>query len=160
MTIRPQTSAMRVFLPALLPLVLAAAGCAGPAAQTPAGGASYRVVWTVRRAADNASLAGVVSPPVRVGGGELRVRTDSQRAEENRPAFPEFLARLSPTTQRGVIELVTRASVLEADRNKKGKLKVHKRFIGGLLPIRPGETLGVSGPADPLTVQVRLEPGR
>ncbi len=53
---------------------------------------------------------------------------------------------------------MTHVSVLEAERNKKGKLKVHKRFIGALLPIRPGETLLVSGPADPITVEVRLEP--
>ena len=150
---------MRVFPFVLLAFALLAAGCAGPGARAPADGASYRVVWNARRAADNAPLAGVVSPPVRVGR-EIAVRTDSQRAKEDRPAFPEFRARLTATDQRGVVELVTRASVLEATRNRKGKLKVHKRFIGALLPIRPGETLGVSGPGDPIVVEVRLEPGR
>lgn len=147
---------MRAAFPCFVTVLLFAAGCAGPAAKTPVSRETYRAVWTVRRAADNTSLAGVTSPPVRVNGGELRVRTDSQRAEENRPAFPEFLAKLSSIRRSTQIELVTRVVVFEATRNKKGKLKVHKRFIGGLLPIRPGEKLGVSGPGDPIAVEVEL----
>ena len=57
------------------------------------------------------------------------------------------------------IEVVTRVTVLEARRNKKGKLKLHKRFIGALLPMRPGETLGVSGPGEPIAVEVELSGG-
>ncbi len=148
--------AMRAALLYLVPVLMLAAGCARPAAQGPTSGQTYRAVWTVRNAADNKLLAGVTSPPVRVGGGELRVRTESQRAGDNRPAFPEFLARLSPIRRSTQIELVTRVTVLDAVRNKKGKLKVHKRFIGALLPIRPGEKLGVNGPGDPITVEVEL----
>ncbi len=151
---------MRAVFLCLVPVLLLAGGCAGPASKTPVSRESYRAVWTVRRAAGNATLAGVTSPPVRVGGGPLRVRTDSQRPEENRPAFPEFVARLSPMPRSTQIELVTSVAVLEAVRNKKGKLKVHKRFIGGLLPIRPGEKLGVSGPGDPILVEVELESAR
>ena len=147
---------MRAAFLCFVPVLLLAVGCAGPDPRIPVSRETYRAVWIVRRAADNTSLAGVTSPPIHVGGGELRVRTDSQRAEENRPAFPEFLAKLSPIRQSTQIELVTRVAVLEASRNKKGKRKVHNRFIGGLLPIRPGEKLGVSGPGDPITVEVEL----
>lgn len=140
-------------------LGLLAAGCATkPAA--PANAPSYRVTWTVRRASDNAPLAGVTSPPVRVGGGEVRVRTDSREPSENRPAFPEFRARLSPNRgDRRLTELVTRVFVREEYRTKKGKRKVSRRVIGALLPIRPGEALGVNGPGDPLVVEVRLGSG-
>ena len=147
---------MRAAFLCLMPVLLFAAGCAGPAAKAPVSRESYRAVWTVRRAADNKVLAGVTSPPIHVNGGEFRVRTDSQRAEENRPAFPEFLAKLTTIRQSTQIELATRVAVLEASRNKKGKLKIHKRFIGGLLPIRPGEKLGVSGPGDAFAVEVEL----
>ena len=150
---------MRAALLCLVPVLLLAAGCSHPADDSPTNGRVYRAVWTVRRADNNQHLIGVTSPPVRVGGGELRVKTASQRAEEDRPAFPEFLARLSPMRRSTQIELVTRVTVLEARRNKKGKLKVHKRFIGALLPIRPGEKLGVSGPGDPLAVEVELSGG-
>ena len=150
---------MRITLLCFVPVLLLAAGCAHPTVNAPTTGKTYRAVWTVRRAADNKPLANVSSPPVRVGGGELRVKTDSQRAEEGRLAFPEFLARLSPMRRSTEIELVTRVTLLEAHRNKKGKLKVSKRFIGALLPIRPGEKLGVSGPGDPLAVEVELSGG-
>ncbi len=140
-------------------LGLPAAGCATKPA-TPANAPGYRVTWTVRRASDNVSLAGVTSPPVRVGGGEVRVRTDSREPSENRPAFPEFRARLSPNRGgRRLTELVTRVFVREEYRTKKGKRKVSRRVIGALLPIRPGETLGVNGPGDPLVVEVRLGDG-
>ena len=147
---------MRAALLCLVPVLLLAAGCAHPTVDSPTTGRAYRAVWTVRRADNNQHLIGVTSPPVRVGGGELRVRTDSQRATEDRPAFPEFLVRLSPMRRSTQIEVVTRVTVLEARRTKKGKLKVHKRFIGALLPMRPGETLGVSGPGDPIAVEVEL----
>ncbi|MBE7211492.1 MAG: hypothetical protein INR65_10785 [Gluconacetobacter diazotrophicus] len=151
---------MRTALLCLLPVLLLAAGCSShPSVNAPTVGRAYRVTWTVRRAADNQSLAGVASPPVRVGGGELRVRTGSQRAAENRPAFPEFLVKLSPMRRSTQIELKTRVTVLEARRTKKGKLKVSKRYIGALLPMRPGEKLGVNGPGDPLAVEVELGGG-
>ena len=147
--------------PLSLLLLLAVTGCAGRNQPAAANAPSYRVIWNVRRAADNIPLAGVTSPPLRVGAGELRVRTDSREPAENRPAFPEFLARLSTTrSDRRSVELVTRVSLREQFLTKKGKRKVSKRFIGALLPIRPGETLGVSGPGDPVAVTVRLEPGR
>ena len=140
-------------------LGLLAAGCATKPS-VPANAPSYRVTWTVRRASDNAPLAGVTSPPVRVGAGELRVRTDSREPSENRPAFPEFCARLSPNRgDRRLTELVTRVLVREEYRTKKGKRKVNQRIIGALLPIRPGETLGVNGPGDPVVVEVRLGDG-
>ena len=142
----------------VVPVVLLAVGCAGPA-PTPANAAPYRVVWHAKRAADNTPLVAVTSPVLRVGGSAT-VRTDSQTPGENRPAFPEFTARLSPTNQPGRVELVTRASLHEVARNKKGKLKKSKRYIGALLPIRPGETLGVNGPGDPIVVEVRLEAAR
>ena len=143
-----------------LSLLLSAAGCAGPSATPRANAPAYRVVWHARRAADKLPLAGVVSPPVRVGAGEVRVRTDQREPSENRPAFPEFRARLEPMRGgHGLVELVTRASVREEYRTKKGKRKVSKRYIGALLPIRPGETLGVNGPGDPVTVEVRIESG-
>ena len=148
---------MRAVLPCFVPVLLLAAGCAHPAVNSPTTGQVHRVTWTVRRAADNRLSAGVTSPPVRVGGKELRVKTDSQRPDVDRPAFPEFLARLSPIRRSTEIGLVTRVTVLEAHRNKKGKLKVNKRFIGALLPIRPGEKLGVSGPGDPFAVEVELD---
>ncbi len=136
-----------------------AVGCASrPSA--PANAPSHRVTWTVRRASDNAPLANVTSPPVRVGGGELRVRTDSREPSENRPAFPEFRARLSPNRgDRRLTELVTRVFVREEYHTKKGKRKVSRRIIGALLPMRPGETLGVNGPGDPVVVEVRLGSG-
>ena len=151
---------VRAVLPGVMSVLCLAAGCAGPTANAPASRESYRVVWTVRRAADNRSLAHVTSPPVRLDGGELRVRTDLQRAEENRPALPEFLAKVSSMRGSARVELITRATVLDAERNKKGKIKVHKRFIGALLPIRPGEKLGVNGPGDPLVVEVELRSTR
>ena len=151
---------MRLFLRSVLAvsLLLSAAGCAGTSA--PRNASSYRVTWSVRRASDNASLASVVSPPVRVGAGETRVRTDRREPSENRPAFPEFRARLEPIRRdRRPYELVTRVLVREEFRTKKGKRKISQRIIGALLPIRPGETLGVNGPGDPLVVEVRIGSG-
>ena len=141
-----------------LSLLLSAAGCAGRTA--PRNAPSYRVTWDVRRASDQAPLAHVVSPPVRVGAGETRVRTDQREPSENRPAFPEFRARLEPIrSDRRPYELVTRALVREEFRTKKGKRKVSRRVIGALLPIRLGETLGVNGPGDPVVVKVHIGSG-
>ncbi len=78
----PRTSGMRVLSPLFVACALLATGCAGPSARTPANAASYRVIWDARRPAEKTALAAVASPPVRVGAGEIRVRTDSQRAEE------------------------------------------------------------------------------
>ena len=147
---------MRAVLLCCVPAFLFAAGCAGPTV-APANAARYRVVWIAKRAADNTPLVGVTSPVVRVDGS-VTVRTDSQKEAENRPAFPVFVARLSRSNRAGLVELVTRASLREVTLGKKGKLKRSKRYIGGLLPIRPGETLGVNGPGDPVVLSVRLEP--
>ena len=64
---------------------------------------------------------------------------------------------MNRTRQPGVFELVTRVSVREAIRNKKGKLKFSKRFIGALVSARPGETQVVSAEGDPIQVEARLE---
>ena len=151
---------MRAALLCLVPVLLLTAGCASrPAVNAPTVGRAYRGTWDVRRAGDNRHFVGAASPPVRVGGGELRVKTDSQHATVDRPAFPEFLVKLSPIRRSTQIELKTRVTVLEAHRTKKGKLKVNKRYIGALLPMRPGEKLGVSGPGDPVAVEVELGGG-
>ncbi len=151
---------MRTALLCLAPVLWLTAGCSShPTVNAPTVGRAYRATWTVRRAADNQGLLGVTSPLVRVGGGELRVRTDSRRATEQRPAFPEFLVKFSPMRRSTQIEVKTRVTVLEAHRTKKGKLKVNKRYIGALLPMRPGEKLGVSGPGDPIAVEVELDGG-
>ena len=74
---------------------------------------------------------------------------------------PRFTARLSPDALRpGTLELVTRAYVEEASRTRKGKRKVNRRIIGGLLPIRSGETMGLNGPGDPVRVDVHAAAGR
>ena len=120
-------------------------------------GGVYRVTWSVFRASDNLPLASVSSRPFGVGAS-ADVRTDSTEPTEERPAFPQFTARLSPNGLRpGTLELVTRVYLREAFRTKKGKLKQSKRVIGGLLPMRGGETQGLAGPGDPLRVDVHLE---
>ena len=148
-------SICRTALPRLL-----AAGCAlavSACASRPASGqrAAYRVVWTATRTSDHAAL---VSASTTVSAGDaVTVRTDSRHPSEDRPAFPSFTARLSRTKTPGVLQLVSRASLLEAARNKKGKLKVSKRNIGSLVPIRVGETQLISLPGDPVHLEVRLE---
>ncbi len=115
----------------------------------------YRVTWTATRASDHVPLATVsalVAP-----GGSVTIRTRSRHPSENEPAFTGFTARLHKTRTIGVLELVSRASLLEAARNKKGKLKVTKRNIGALLPMRAGETQPTNTPGDPVELSVRLE---
>ena len=133
--------------------VLAVSACASERA--PSSRATYRVVWTATRTSDHAAL---ISASVAVGaGGSATVRTGAKHPTEDRPALPSFTARLSRARRSGVLELVSRADLLEAARNKKGKLKVSKRNIGSLVPIRAGETQLISLPGDPVHLEVRLE---
>ncbi len=115
----------------------------------------YRVTWTATRASDHVPLAtasALVAP-----GHSVTVRTNSRRPAENSPAFPSFTVRLQKTRATGVLELVSRASLLEANHNKKGKLKVTKRNIGALLPMRAGETQPTNTSGDPVQLNVQLE---
>ena len=138
-----------------LVLALAVMLTACATAPSPRPRAAYRVIWTATRASDHAAL---ISASVRVrAGGSATVRTDSKRPTEDRPAFPAFTVRLTATKTPGVLQLVTRASLREAARNKKGKLKFSKRNIGSLVPIRPGETQLISPASDPVHLEVRLE---
>ena len=97
-----------------------------------------------------------VSVPVSLGG-QGKVETASKTPTENQPALQEFIARLKRLKQPGVYELVTRATVREAIRNKKGKLRVNKRYLGALVPTRLGETQVVSADGDPIHLEARLE---
>ncbi len=146
--------AAAVFLLAALSLVNNACQ-SRPAVQRGA----YRVTWRAVRVQNNVPLATVTSPVFGVGGS-VDVRTDSLRPSDDRPALPRFTASLSPDAMRaGTLELVTRAFVREVIRTKKGKRKVTRRVIGGLLPIRSGETQEFSGPGDPIHLDVHLEGG-
>lgn len=129
-------------------------GCAGPT-QTATRANAYVVILSATRTADHAPIVSA-SVPVTLGG-EGSVKTRSKSPAETRPALPEFLVRLKRTRQAGVYELVTRASVRELLRNKKGKLKGSKRYIGALTPTRIGETQVVSTDSDPIHVEARLE---
>lgn len=118
-------------------------------------GAVYRVAWTASRTSDHAPLA---SGSVRIiVGGSATTRLHSQPPTEDKPTFTRFTARLTATRTAGLFQLVTRADMREATRNKKGKLKIAKRNIGALLPIRAGETQVTNTPSDPVHVEVRLE---
>ena len=90
-------------------------------------------------------------------GHSATVHTSSRHPAENTPAFPGFTVRLHGTRTPGVVQLVSRVSLLETVRNKKGKLKVTKRNIGALLPMRAGETQPTNMPGDPVDLTVRLE---
>ena len=139
-------------------LMLAAMVLTGCAAQAPApvrGPNAYTVVFSVTRSSDHAAIA-TVSLPVGLGS-EAKLTKRTTAPGENQPVAPGFLVRLNRTRQPGVFELVTRVSVREAIRNKKGKLKFSKRFIGALVPTRPGETQVVSVEGDPIHVEARLE---
>ncbi len=148
---------MRVPIPFCC-LVLAALVLTGCAGQTPSptrGANAYTVVFAVTRTADHAGL-GSISLPVSPGH-EAKAKTSAKVPGENQPVVREFLARLNRTRQPGVYELVTRVSVREAIRNKKGKLKVNDRFIGALVPTSLGENQIVSAEGDPIHVEARLE---
>lgn len=139
----------------LVPSVLVLTGCAGQTPTPTRRADAFAVVFSVTRTADHAGLASV-SLPVNVGG-EAKVKLNVRAPSENQPVVPGVLTRLNRTRQPGVYELVTRVSVREAIRNKKGKLKVNRRFIGALVPTRPGETLIVNAEGDPIHVEARLE---
>ena len=145
-------NALRWF--ALGSVALLASSCATASAECPR--AIYRLVWTATRSADQSPLASVST---RIAANQsTRVRTDSIQATESKPAFPLFTAELSRTRTPGVFELVTRTSLREASRNKKGKLKIRKRNIGALVPIKPGEPAQlISEASDPVRLEVRLE---
>ena len=146
------TKALRWF--ALGGVALLASSCATASTERPR--AIYRLIWTATRSADQSSL---VSVSTQIAANQsTKVRTDSTQAMESKPAFPLFTAELSRTRAAGVFELVTRASLREASRNKKGKLKIHKRNIGALVPIKPGEPAQlISEASDPVHLEVRLE---
>lgn len=132
---------------------------ASPEPPVQRGHLSYRIVWNVTRAADNASLL-AASAPAEVNRTST-LRTDLTTPEENRPALPLLTASFSPIAARaGFFELKVLASVREVARNKKGKLKRSKRNIGALLPIRLGENQVASAEGDPLRLEVRVEAAR
>ena len=151
-TVLPRASAF--FLLALT--ALAGSSCQS---RPPAQHGAYRVVWSAFRARDNTPLASFTSPVFGVNGF-VDVRTDSSLPTEDRPAFPRFTARLSSNPLHpAALQLVTRAYVEEVLRTKKGKRKKNRRVIGGLLPIRSGETQDFNGPGDAIHLTVRLEGG-
>lgn len=138
---------------ALAALVLT--GCAGRTPNPARGPNAFTVVFSVTRAKDHAAIASISLPTI--PGSEARTKVAAKAPAENEPAVREFIARLNRTRQPGVYELVTRVSLREAIRNKKGKLKVNKRFIGALAPTRVGESQVVSAEGDPVQVEARLE---
>ena len=136
--------------------VLAVTSCQS---RRPAQRGAYRVVWSAFRAQDNQPLAAFTSPVFGVNGS-VDVRTDSTLPTDDRPAFPRFTAQLSPNPlHAGTLQLVTRAYVKEVKRTRKGKRKVNQRVIGGLLPIRSGETQDFNGQGDAIHLTARLEGG-
>ena len=140
-------------------LVLTALTVASCQSRPPTQHGAYRVVWSAFRAQDNQPLAAFTSPVFGVNGS-VDVRTDSTLPTDDLPAFPRFTARLSPNSlHAATLQLVTRAYVKEVKRGKKGKRKVNRRVIGGLLPIRSGETQDFNGPGDAIHLTVRLEGG-
>lgn len=138
---------------ALVALVLA--GCAGTTQYPAKNSAAYMVFFTATRSSDHAAISSG-SLPVALGS-EASVKPASELPTETGPTLPEFNVRLERSTQPGVYELVTRAAVREAIRNKKGKLKINQRFIGALVPTRLGETQAVSTESDPVHLEARLE---
>ena len=140
-------------------LVLTALAGSSCQSRAPAQRGAYRVVWSAFRAQGNQPLASFTSPVFGVNGS-VDVRTDSTVPTEDRPAFPRFTAQLAPNPLHPVtLQLVTRAYVKEVLRTKKGKRKPNQRVIGGLLPIRSGETQDLNGPGDAIHLAVRLEGG-
>lgn len=136
-------------------IALTLTGCAGRSPDAARGPAAYVVRLTATRSADHAEIVSAAVPVALGGNGSAKTR--SKKPEENQPAVPEFVVRLQRGKQPGVYELVTRAAVREASRNKKGKLKVNQRYVGALVPTRLGETQVVSPEADPVHVEARLE---
>ena len=140
-------------------LVLTALTGSSCQSRPPAQRGAYRVVWSAFRAQDNQPLAAFTSPVFGVNGS-VDVHTASTLPTDDRPAFPRFTAQLSPNPlHAGTLQLVTRAYIKEVKRTKKGKRQVNQRVIGGLLPIRSGETQDFNGPGDAIHLTVRLEGG-
>lgn len=137
--------------------LLACALLAGCAANDPAqgDGARYRVLWSAERVSDHLAL-GAASASVRLGGAAARVRT-AQRPTEARPAITGFSARVQQGAKPGVIEVISRVSVIEETRTPKGKLKRQKRAIGALIPMQPGERQLSSSSSDPIAVTLQLD---
>ena len=142
-------------LASLLLAVFCLSGCAGQNGNPVPAANRYVVFFSATHPADHAVILSV-SVPVTLGN-EASVKTSSRRPVENQPVLPQFLVRLNRRTPAGVYELVTRVAVREAIRNKKGKLKITKRFIGALVPTRLGETQVVSAESDPIHLEARLE---
>lgn len=141
----------RVPIACLLAALLA--GCAAND-RAPEGTARYRVLWSAERVSDHLAL-GAASANVRLGG-TVRVST-AQRPTEQRPAITAFSARVQRGSKPGVLEVISRVSVVEETRTPKGKLKRQKRAIGALIPMRPGERQLSSSPSDPIAVTLQLE---
>ena len=120
-----------------------------------AGRGVYQVHFTVSRLKDHSPLASV-SIPLRLGEKAV-VRTDLRVAAEDKPALPAFTAILTTTQTPGLYQLVTKVAIRETARNKKGKLKVSKRNLGALLPVRLGVTETASPDGDPIEVNVRVD---
>lgn len=127
-------------------------GCAGSDTSTPA---SYKISFTASRLKDQSPL-GTASTSVALGQTAL-VRVDTSAATEDSPALPRFAVTLTSTRTPGVFQLLIKASVQEAARNKKGKLKRSQRFEGALLPIRLGETQHASASGDPVQIDVSVD---
>ncbi len=131
------------------------AGCAGQANHAVRGSDAYVVVFSATHPVDHTGILSI-SVPVELGR-EARVKATVHTPLENRPALTDFIVRLNRARQPGVYEMVTRVTAREALRNKKGKLKVGKRFLGALVPTRLGETQVVSAEGDPIHLEARLE---
>jgi hypothetical protein len=158
MIFRPGRS--QTWLSFLAAFALALGGCQSSPDRPAAPTGTYRVTWTAARSSDNVHLA-TFSSPVFALGSTVDVRTDSITPTDDRPAFPRFTAQLLADPLRdGTLQLVTRAHVSEVIHTKKGKRKIVRRMIGGLLPIHAGETQGINGPGDPIRLDVHLERAR
>lgn len=132
---------------------LAVAGCAGTPARPLRSG--YVAVLNVTRLKDHSALASA-SLPLALGQKAVRHARVGKPTEDT-PVFPTFAATLQTTRTPGVYQVVTRVSIREAARNKKGKLKYSKRDEGALLPVRLGETQLASTAADPIQIDIRVE---
>ncbi len=145
----------RTILPLLFALACSAALSSCATAPANRSGVVYRVMWTATRTSDHAPLA---SFPLRVpAGSSATAHPRFSPPTETSPAFTQFSAHFNASRNPGVLQLVTKVDLREAARNKKGKLKVSRRNIGALLPIRPGETQLTSLPSDPVHLEVRVE---
>ncbi len=154
----PHSSNVRATIGRYAALALAclgAAGCAGRS-PTPAGApAGYRVYFSATRLKDHTVLVAGSTPAFL--GQTAQVRTASTVAAEDLPALPNFAATVSLTRTPGMVQLITKTSIRELVRTKKGKLRLTKRDQGALLPVRLGEAQNASPTGDPVQIEVRVE---